>query len=75
MLTKVSTIYIVFEELENYYDDNDSKYILAFDNEGDANDYVKKYPQHSYYVETRDLLKMNKKETLEELKWSDQSYN
>ncbi|MGG3890333.1 hypothetical protein [Metabacillus fastidiosus] len=57
-MIKMLTMYIVFEKLDNYYDDNDSRYEIAFDNEKDANDYVEKYSQYNYYVEPRDLYAM-----------------
>lgn len=44
------TTYMVFEKLTHYYDDNDSAFVMAFDYEKDANDYVRAHPQHSYYV-------------------------
>jgi hypothetical protein len=58
-MNKVLNIYIVFEKLTAYYDDNDSVFVIAFDNEEDANDYVKANPQHSYYVETNNLYSSN----------------
>ncbi|USL89354.1 hypothetical protein vBBceHLY2_00078 [Bacillus phage vB_BceH_LY2] len=55
-LTK--TIYIVFERLSSYYDDNDSAFVIAMDNEEDANEYVKSCPQHNYYVEKEHVYKI-----------------
>jgi hypothetical protein len=54
---RTNTIYIIFERLENFYDDNDSVYVTAFENSFDADKYVKKYPHHNYYVEPRGIFK------------------
>jgi hypothetical protein len=50
-LKKSSEIYAVFEKLERYYDDDDRTFIVAFDNEASANEYVLDSPQHNYFVE------------------------
>lgn len=54
---RVNRVYIVFEKLDKFYDDDDSTYITAFDNSDDAYDYVAKNPQHNYYVQEKGVYK------------------
>jgi hypothetical protein len=59
-MIRMLTMHVVFEKLEAYYDGNDSVFVIAFDNKEDADDYVKNNPQHSYYVDTRNLYAVGK---------------
>jgi hypothetical protein len=59
-MIRMLTMYVVFEKLDAFYDDNDSVFIIAFDNKEDANDYVKDNPLHNYYVDTRNLYAVAK---------------
>lgn len=46
----LENVFVVYEKLENYYDNNSTDFVIAFDNEDDANIYVEESPQHDYIV-------------------------
>jgi len=59
-MIRMLTMHVVFEKLDAFYDDDDSVFVIAFDNKEDADDYVKDNPQHNYYVDTRNLYAVAK---------------
>lgn len=59
-MIRMLTMHVVFERLDAFYDDNDSVFVIAFDNKEDADEYVKDNPQHNYYVDTKNLYSVAK---------------